>query len=209
MLDAFLPPPLSLQQYLLRTVAAVLIVGIHGFALAAWARILGDKGVSWDGRLTLNPFTQMDLPGLLVLIFYRQGFLKQMRIDHAELRGGRAGLALCVVAAVITGIAAGLLAQLLKPLAATLIGGNAGLTIQAFLSTFGRLSIWFGLVNLVPLPPFSGGHLLTAVFPAAGKRLGELRVPMVIIAVLLIVSGAATWLFQPLYRLIAALGIGL
>lgn len=207
--DAFLPPVLSLQQYLLRTVAAVLIVGIHGFALAGWARALGDKGVGWDERLTLNPFTHLDLIGLLALIFYRQGFIRHMRIDHQELRGGRAGLVICVFGAVLSGIAVGLLAQLLKPLAATLIGGNAGLTMQAFLSTFGRLSIWFGLVNLLPLPPFTGGHLLATAFPAVGNWLGQQRVPAVILGTLLIVSGIGTWLFQPVYRFIASLGVGL
>lgn len=209
MFDAFLPVPLSLQQYLLRTVAALFIVGVHGFALAAWARVLGDKGVGWDERLTLNPLAQMDLIGLVTVIFYRQGFLKYMRIDHTELRGGRAGLVFCVLAAVASTIAVGLLAQLLKPLVATLIGGNAGLTIQAFLSTFGRLSIWFGLVNLLPLPPFTGGHLLTAAVPAAGRRLAELQVPMIIVAALIIISGAGTWLFQAAYRFIASFGIGL
>lgn len=209
MFDSFLPQPLSLQQYLLRTAAALLIIGLHSFSLALTARLLGDRGVAWDERFTPNPFTHLDLIGLLGLIFYRQGFSKPMRIDHEELKGGRFGLVLCVLAAVLTSIAAGLLLQLLKPLATTLVGGNAGLTIQAFLSTFGRMSIWFALLNLLPLPPFTGGHFLVAAFPGLAERLEGLRVPAVILGALIIVSGAGTALFRPAYTFIASLGIGL
>lgn len=209
MFDAFIPPPLSLQQYLLRAVAILLVVAGHGFLLALAARLLGDRGPGHDGRFTLNPLVHLDLVGAIAAILYRLGWMRPMRIDYEELKGGRLGLVLCVLIACAGTIAVGVLAQLLKPLTATLIGGNVGLTVQGIITTFGRISLWFGLVNLLPLTPLTGGHILAAVSPAAGKLLDKHLLWPTIAVALLVASGLAERIIAPVYRLFAPLGVGL
>jgi hypothetical protein len=54
---------LSLDQLLIRAGACVIIVTIHGAALAAIARALGDRGPQFDERLTLNPVSHLDILG--------------------------------------------------------------------------------------------------------------------------------------------------
>lgn len=204
-----MPPALSLQQYLLRLVAILLTVAIHGFLLALAAHLLGDKGPRQDGRFTLNPLVHLDLVGAIAVILYRLGWMRPMRIDTAELAGGRLSLVLCVILACAGTIAVSIFAQFLKPLVATIVPGNAGLIINSTLTTFGRIGLWFSLVNLLPLPPFTGGHVLAAVAPKVGRWLSSnLLWPTIAVAVL-VISGLAEQIVAPLYRLLAPLGTGL
>ncbi len=209
MFDSFVPPALSLQQYLLRGVAILLVVAIHGFLLAVLARAFGDKGTAHDGRLSLNPLVHLDLIGAIAAVLYRLGWMRPMRIDAVELRGGRPMLVLIVLLACGATIVIAVLAQLLKPLIAVTVPGNAGLTLQAVVTNFGRIGLWFALVNLLPLTPLTGGHVLNAVAPRAGRWLDKHLIWPTIAVALLIASGLAERIISPLYRLIAPLGIGL
>lgn len=209
MFDAFIPPPLSLQQYLLRAAAILLVVAAHGLLLALAARLLGDKGPGHDGRFTINPLVHLDLIGAIAAILYRTGWMRPMRIDHEELKGGRLGLLVCVLIACGGTVILGIAAQFLKPLIAVTVGGTAGLTIQSVITTFGRMSLWFGLVNLLPLTPLTGGHLLNAAFPRAGRVLEKHLLWPTLAVALLIAGGLAERAVAPLYRLLAPLGVGL
>lgn len=157
MFDSFLPPALSLQQYMLRAVAILLVVTLHGFLLAGLARLFGDEGTKHDGSLSLNPMVHVDLAGAIAAILYRLGWMRPMRIDADELRGGRTSLVLVALLACALTVLVALVAQLLKPLISITIPGNAGLTVQSILTSFGGIGIWFGLVNLLPITPLTGG----------------------------------------------------
>ncbi len=209
MFDSFIPPALSLQQYLLRTVSILLVVAVHGFLLALLARLFGDEGTRHDGRLNLNPLVHLDLVGAIAAVLYRVGWMRPMRIDADELRGGRVTLVLIVLLACAGTIAVALLAQLLKPLVAVSISGNAGLTVQSIITNFGRIGLWFGLANLLPLTPFTGGHILTAISPKAGLWLQKHLLWPTIVVALVVASGLAERIVAPAYRLLAPLATGL
>lgn len=209
MFDSFLPPALSLQQYMLRAVAILLVVTLHGFLLAGLARLFGDEGTKHDGRLSLNPMVHVDLAGAIAAILYRLGWMRPMRIDADELRGGRTSLVLVALLACALTVLVALVAQLLKPLISITILGNAGLTVQSILTSFGRIGIWFGLVNLLPITPLTGGHILTAISPKAGGWLNRHLLWPTIAVALLVVSGLAARMIAPVYRLLAQLGTGL
>lgn len=209
MFDSFLPPALSLQQYMLRAVAILLVVTLHGFLLAGLARLFGDEGTKHDGRLSLNPMVHVDLAGAIAAILYRLGWMRPMRIDADELRGGRTSLVLVALLACALTVLVALVAQLLKPLISITIPGNAGLTVQSILTSFGRIGIWFGLVNLLPITPLTGGHILTAISPKAGGWLNRHLLWPTIAVALLVVSGLAARMIAPVYRLLAQLGTGL
>src|SRR3954466_8604081 len=104
---------LSVHQVAIRIGACLLVIAIHGLALAAIAWGLGDRGPKFDGRLTANPFRHLDLIGTPVMILVQVGWIRPIAIDPAELRFGRFGLIICVLASLgITLIAIALLLQL-------------------------------------------------------------------------------------------------
>jgi hypothetical protein len=77
----------TLQQFVLRLLAMVFVAAIHGFAVAGTACALGDPGPRYDGRLTANPFTHLDLLGTLAGVF-SLGWIRPIAIDPALLRFG-------------------------------------------------------------------------------------------------------------------------
>ena len=56
---------LSFLQLLTRAIATIVVLALMGFCVAGFARLLGDRGPAYDGKLTLNPFVHMDIFGLL------------------------------------------------------------------------------------------------------------------------------------------------
>ena len=74
---------LSLQQYVLRLCAILVIAPVHGAAIAATARALGDQGPQHDGRLTLNPLVHLDILGTISGVLFAIGWIKPIAIDPA------------------------------------------------------------------------------------------------------------------------------
>lgn len=161
---------LSLSQVLMRVVAMLVITGIHGFALAGFARLLGDRGPGQDERLTLNPVSHLDLLGLVAAIMAMAGWIRPMRLEAGEMRGGRGGLALCVLASLLATATVCLLLLQLKPAAVLYTPYAASNQITAWLQILAEMSVVFAVVNLVPLPPLTGAHFLAALSPSLFER---------------------------------------
>jgi len=162
---------LSVHQLLIRTGACILITAIHGFALAAIARALGDRGPQFDERLTANPFRHLDFIGTPMMILFQLGWIRPIAIDPSELRLGRLGLVLCVFGSIVTTLAVaalllGLRIPALKYLPEALVP-----TVIAILNESLAMCTWFAVFNLAPLPPLTGMHLLVAVRPSLAPLL--------------------------------------
>lgn len=156
---------LTLSGILLRGVAFLAITALHGLLLAGTARLLGDRGPGYDGRLHAGPFGHLDVLGLVTAVLTLWGWIRPMRIDASELKGGRWGLVACVVISLAGVVAGCMLLQLLRAPAVALLPPSLSNQITAWLNVLGQMSVVFAVVNLVPLPPFTGGHLLSAFAP--------------------------------------------
>ena len=146
----------SLQQLVLRLCALLFIVAVHGLAVAAAAVALGDPGPRQDGRLTLNPFAHLDILGGVSALLFSVGWIRPIAIDPAKLRPGRAGLALAVIAGAAATLLSALALRLLRPMVLPLLPDTASALAFALVEMTGKLSVWFALVNLLPLPSLTG-----------------------------------------------------
>lgn len=162
---------LSFIQIVMRAISLLIIMALHGYFIALIARLLGERGPEYDGKLTINPFTHMSLIGFLVGIYARAAWVKPMAIDPAEMRMGRLGLVICALGALAGTLALGYIAfALLAPV------GNIGTVsvsaqLNVFLRIFANMATWFAVVNLLPIPPMTGGYVLQAIVPAAHRWL--------------------------------------
>ena len=160
----------SVHQVAIRVGACLIVMAVHGFALAAIAWALGDRGPKFDGRLTANPFGHIDVVGTPVMILAQAGWIKPIAIDPAELRWrqlrwGRVGLIVCVLGSLgITLVAVALLMQLRIPIQAFLPNAFVP-TIIATLNETVEVTAWFVAFNMLPLPPLTGMHVLVALRP--------------------------------------------
>ena len=161
---------LSLLTLIQRVIAAVIIAGVHGLALAGIARWLGDRTPQYDGRLSLSPLKHLSVLGLLSALATRAGWIVPIDLDPAQMRFGRWGLVICVLASLVLLVVFGLLVLMLRLPLLGLISQRAAMYIIPSLQVLGEMAIFYALLNLTPLPPMTGAHLLRAASAAKAKQ---------------------------------------
>ena len=193
---------LTLQSIGFRVLTILIIVGIQGGILASAAVFLGDKGPKYDGRLTIVPFSHIDFAGAISLIIFGIGWSKPMDIDSKQLRVSSVGIIVIILAGFFgLLITATLLNELILP-ALTTLPFTAGLATAAFLRNAGSISIWFALLSLIPIPPLTGGLLISTVGIRVPQQVHWILTAMLLVAV---ATGLVHRLLDPAYSVLASL----
>ena len=146
----------------------------HGYV--AW--LLGDQTARRLGRLTLNPIRHVDPIGTVVLpmmlaiahapIF---GWAKPVPVVTSRMRHPKLDMALVAMAGPASNLVLGFIAALALTVA---LGPQRGAVPEAGLvrflldnlANFLTINIFLAIFNMMPLPPFDGGHVVAAVLPA-------------------------------------------
>jgi Zn-dependent protease len=195
---------LTPQQLILRFCALLFIAAVHGVTVAGAAVTLGDAGPRHDGRLSLNPFAHLDILGGISAVLFSVGWIRPIAVDPAQLRPDRIGLVLIVIAAAAATLAGALALRLVRPLLLPLLPDTASALAFALIETTMQLSLWLALVNLLPLPCLTGGHLLSAIAPQWHEAFWRWRTVVAVLLALLAATGWVTRLLDPLYRLLVS-----
>lgn len=199
---------LTLQQLVLRLVALVIIAGVHGIAVAAAACALGDPGPRHDGRLRINPFIHLDLLGTVSGVAFSVGWIKPIAIDPALLRPGRVGLIFVVIAGAAATLACAVVLRFVRPLLLPMLEDTASQTAFALIETIGQLSVWFALVNVLPVPNLTGGHLLAAIMPQWRNGLRRSQPYADVVLTVLAALGFVTGALEGAYRVLSRIVLG-
>jgi Zn-dependent protease len=197
----------SLQQLVLRLLAMVFIAAVHGVAVAGAAVAMGDPGPRYDGRLTPNPLHHLDVLGTLAGVF-SAGWIRPIAVDPAELRTGRIGLVLVVLAGAAATLASVVVLRLVRPSLLPLLPDTTSALAFAVIETIAEVSLWFAIVNVLPLPPFTGAHLLVAAVPQLRDRLARSQTYAAALLAILAVAGVFTRLLDPVYKALAEAVLG-
>ena len=198
----------TLQQLVLRLCALVFIAGLHGAVVAAAAYVLGDPGPRYDGRLRLNPLVHVDLLGTLSGVLFSVGWAKPVAIDPAALRPGRLGVVLIVIAGAAATLLSAVALLLVRPMVLPLLADTTSQIVFALIETIWQLSLWFALVNLLPVPCLTGDHLLTAVVPAWRNTLRRSQPYAAVLLTVLSGFGVVTAVLGGAYRALAGAILG-
>jgi len=171
--------PYTIAVWLIPLVIAIVFHEVaHGYV----ARIFGDPTADRLGRLTLNPIRHVDPIGTVVLpmilaiahapIF---GWAKPVPVDAMRLRNPRRDMMLVALAGPATNFVLATFAALSLGAFVGLYGGipaqGAPHTVAGFafdsLYSFVLVNVFLGVFNLIPLPPFDGGHVVQGLLPRA------------------------------------------
>ena len=155
-------------------VPLVIAIVFHEVSHGLVARKLGDPTAAERGRLTLNPLKHVDpfgtviLPLLLAIshapIF---GWAKPVPVDYRRLKNPRRDMVLVALAGPGMNVLLALVGSAI--LAATLsFSGPRFLVDAAFV--FVITNVFLAVFNMIPLPPFDGGHVAEGLLP---PRLGQ------------------------------------
>lgn len=182
----------------------ILSAVVHEYAHALVAHGLGDDTAQREGRLSLNPFVHMELFGTviipLVLLLTSGTFIgwaKPVPYNPMNLRDKRFGsLKVAIAGPAANFIIAAILGLIIRLI--PLFGPAAFSEAAALLLSFILyVNIFLGLFNIIPVPPLDGSKILYDLAPALGRRVMQLGMFGIFIALLV-----SFYLLSPLAQLI-------
>jgi Zn-dependent protease len=183
-------------------VPLVIAIVFHEVAHGLVARRLGDPTAEQRGRLSFNPIKHVDPFGTVILpmilaiahapIF---GWAKPVPVNYRRLRNPRRDMVLVALAGPGMNLLLALVGAL--TLAATIsLSGGAEDGIARFVAAnalnFILINLFLGVFNLLPIPPFDGGHVVQGLLPPPlAQRFARIgRYSLLVLVVLLLVLPA-------------------
>ena len=158
-------------------VPLVIAIVFHEVAHGLVAKRLGDPTAEARGRLSLNPIRHIDpfgtilLPLLLALSHAPMfGWAKPVPVDYRRLRNPRRDMVLVALAGPGTNLLLALIGAAILAITIMISGGahNQGAAIVAANAlNFVLINIFLAVFNLLPIPPFDGGHVVEGLLPPA------------------------------------------
>jgi Zn-dependent protease len=180
-------------------VALVIAIVFHEVAHGVVANWLGDPTAAEQRRLTFNPIRHIDpigtigLPLLLAVsgapVF---GWAKPVPVDARRLRNPRWHMVLVALAGPGINLLLALTAALLIAALSTATGAEpdsgVGFAVRALLN-FLMINLFLAVFNLLPVPPFDGGHVVEGLLPRPlARRYAQIgRFGIVLLLILLVV----------------------
>ena len=139
---------------------------IHETAHAWAADKMGDHTARNFGRLTLNPFTHLDLFGTIMIFLFGIGYAKPVPVRERNFKNPKKGIAVTALAGPASNILMGFIAVCLY-YASLLLGKSTGMQfLQLFLYLAAYINVTLAVFNLIPIPPLDGSKVLAMLIPA-------------------------------------------
>jgi len=208
-------------------VPLVIAILFHEVAHGRVARRLGDPTAQERGRLSFNPIKHVDPFGTVILplilavshagaIF---GWAKPVPVNYARLRNPRRDMVLVALAGPGMNLLLAFVGALILTATLALSGGVEN-GVARFIAlnalNFVYINIFLGVFNLLPIPPFDGGHVVEGLLPPSlGVQFRKIGRSMLLVLVVLLlvlpliglnVVGRIVW---PLVDQIAAMLLGI
>ena len=176
-------------------IPAILVgLTVHEFAHAYVADKLGDKTPKFQGRLTLNPYSHIDIIGFVMILLIGFGWAKPVQINPSALKRGykdeiKVSVA-GVTANVITAFLFALLTAFLLKLNLvnfgdiTSLGGIIGLILNYIV----RINCMLAIFNLMPIPGLDGFDILRDLWPKTFYKISDViyRYQMIILLIFVV-----------------------
>ena len=169
----------------------ILVFTMRGFSKAFAAKLNGDQTAAEEGFLSLNPLAHIDLIGLVVFVglvvvlgMIDSGFLHrsvlfaflaivgvrwtyEVPMDASRFRRHTAGVISTSLAGPIGNFVLALLGMYAFAYVPRLgMHPHVLMPILQIVQNTLQFSIFFGVLDLVPIPPFDGGRLLPYLLPS-------------------------------------------
>lgn len=183
-------------------IPAILVgLTVHEFAHAYVADKLGDKTPKFQGRLTLNPFSHIDIIGFIMILLIGFGWAKPVQINPSALKRGykdeiKVSVA-GVVANIVTAFIFALLTALLLKMDLIILGDvtSLGGIIGVILAYIVRINCMLAVFNLMPIPGLDGFDILRDLWPKIFYKISNVIYNyQIIILLIFVVTPISTFL---------------
>lgn len=198
----------ALVKILVFALPVIFAITLHEAAHGYVARHFGDSTAYMLGRVTLNPLKHIDpigtvvLPLLTVMLSgFMFGWAKPVPVNFQNLRNPRWDGIWVAAAGPGSNIAQALAwALAARVLAGTITEGSVAGTFWLAVAEAGVVvNVVFAILNLFPLLPLDGGRILGNLLPGRlSYAYSRLEPYGMIVLIVLVVTGALSWLLGPL-----------
>ena len=202
----------GLISFLYTLPALLFCLSVHEFAHAFTAYKLGDRTQKAMGRLTLNPFSHIDISGFICIDLFGFGWGKPVMIDDRNFKNKAAGNALTAFAGPCSNIIMAIIFTIiLKILLITgvilpTINSVVGSIILNMLILTIQFNVVFAIFNLIPIPPFDGSRILYFFLPIKGREyMYKIEQYSFIIVLVILVTGIGSKLVSPIVNFVLGL----
>ena len=209
-------------------VPLVIAIVFHEVAHGLVARRLGDPTAANLGRLTFNPLPHIDPVGTVILPLILAtagapvfGWAKPVPVIKERLNNPRRDMMLVALAGPGMNFLLALIGTLVLGVTLAMSGGQPTGVLDLVARNavnFLLINIFLAIFNLIPLPPFDGGHVVEGLLPPSLARpfasLGRYAI-LVLIFLLLILpmlfpsANVVARLISPIVEAVARVFLGL
>lgn len=195
---------LTLTLIFNRTLGFLVVVGVHGFALAALLKLLGDPTAQYTGRLTPNPAPHTSMLAFAMAVLFAMFWINPIKVRPENLRWGRWSLLVAFVGALLATLAIIPALSLLHPLVLAFAPRGLALTLITTLNQIANMSVWFVALNWLPVPLMTGALLAYAVWPPLQKIYSRYQGLFTGLLVVAIVAGLLDPVIRPIHAFLAS-----
>ena len=184
-------------------VPLIIAIVLHEISHGWVANAFGDPTARDLGRLSPNPVRHVDPVGTVVLPLVLAvagapvfGWAKPVPVVAARMRNPRLHMMLVALAGPGMNILLALIAvfALAAALAIVAPGSGAGAFLLANLENFLVINIFLAVFNMLPMPPFDGGHVVEGLLPRPlAARYAKLGKYGFLVLILLLVVVPSIW----------------
>ena len=208
----------ALIAFVISIPGILIAITFHEFAHAFAADMLGDDTPRRQGRLSLNPFTHLDLFGTIMLVFAGFGwgkpveinprnFNRDISLNKAEAIVAAAGPIMNFIVAILFEIVLCLMIKFVPDL--YVVGGDIFATsemwrvVAQIVMSIISINIGLGVFNLIPLPPLDGSKILSGFLPYNARNWLESHSQIFeLIFIALSIVGILSLIISPLISII-------
>lgn len=202
----------GLISFLYTLPALLFCLSVHEFAHAYTAYKLGDRTQKAMGRLTLNPFSHIDIAGFICIALFGFGWGKPVMIDDRNFKNKAAGNALTAFAGPFSNIIMAILFTIILKILLitgvilpTMNSVVGSIILNMFILTI-QFNVVFAIFNLIPIPPFDGSRILYFFLPAKGREyMYKIEQYSFVIVLVILVTGIGSKLVSPIVSFVLGL----
>lgn len=159
----------SMIKMFSRLMTLFLVMPVHEAAHALVAKWLGDDTAERQGRISLNPFSHLDLVGSLLIVFTGFGWAKPVQVNPNRMKNPRGGYALTALAGPVSNLLAAFISifvwacllctesGMAAYMSSEITGMSSVLMLLQFLFS---VNVGLAMFNLIPVPPLDGFNVL-------------------------------------------------